>query len=66
MVIVYGNWFPKEEKLVVKRLNPSIAKVHHGVLWSLQVDMEVITSAFKAQLPYTGLLRHEGRRVFLA
>ena len=51
---------------MVKRFDPSIARTHHRVLRSLQVDIEAITRAFKAQLPYARLLRPEGRRVLTA
>ena len=51
---------------MVKMFDPDVAKAHHGVLRSLQVDIEAISRTFKAQLPYVGLLRLEGHRVLSA
>ena len=59
-VVVSGNWFPMGEELEVIEFNPAIARAHHEVIRSFQVDSRAIYRAVKAHLFYVMLLSPEG------
>ena len=61
-VVVLGNWFPVGEELEVVEFDPVLARAHHEVIKSLQVNSGAINRAAKARLSYTGLLPPKGRR----
>ena len=47
----------------MKKFDPNVARDHHEVTRSMQVDVEVINRAIKVQLAYVDLMKPGGQRV---
>ena len=48
MVVVFGDWLPEGEELSVRRFDPALARIHHGVIRTIQVDVAAVGRTVKA------------------